>query len=94
MHPENCDHLSAATCALRQRAEARKYDVNLTWLFAEIEPDVFVLYSPIRREVILIGTIEEILAAYRARKPFIRVTQSELTRLRPSSRFQNVKVNI
>lgn len=63
--------LSPAICARRQQAESVKYSVNLTWQFAEIEPDFFALYNPIHREVAALGTIEECLAVYRARAPYV-----------------------
>lgn len=81
-------------CSTVQFACSRKYDVNLTWQFAEVRPDLFALFNPIRRELIALGSIEEVLAVYRAREPFIPVRREELAPRKPALRFQNVKVNI
>lgn len=76
---------------LEQLAQARKYDVNLTWLIAELEPDTWCLYSPVRREPVCIGTLDEIIAAYRSREPFVPY---ERTAVRKSRRFENVIINL
>lgn len=87
--------LSASVCARVQLAQSRKYDVNLTWQFAEIEPGLFALYNPIRRELVALGTLNEILAAYRNRQPFVPIKREELSLSKPRhSRFKNVVVNI
>lgn len=78
-------------CIRLQRAQAIKYSVNDTWHIAELEPELFALYSPIRRQVVAIGSLEEIITAYRAREPFIPITRTPPTKPR---RFENVKVNI
>jgi hypothetical protein len=87
--------LSPCECGLVQLAASRKYDVNLTWQFAEIRPGLFALYNPIRRELVALGTIEEVLQHYRAREPFVPVQRQELSRNRriPPA-FHNIKVNI
>jgi len=58
-------------CGAVQFAGARKYDVNLVWQFAELRPNLFALYNPIHRDVACIGTIEDCLAVYRARTPYV-----------------------
>lgn len=71
-HEGPCDHTrSSHRCALRQRAESVKYSVNDTWQFAEIAPDTFALYNPVHRELRCIGTLDECLATYRAREPYV-----------------------
>lgn len=53
-------------------AQAKKYSPDLTWLFAELRPGLFALYSPIRREPTLITEDwNEVLQAYRDREPFV-----------------------
>lgn len=58
-------------CALVQRANARKYDPNQVWNFQELEPGIFALYNPIQRELVALGSIDEVLAVYRARTPYV-----------------------
>lgn len=84
---------SPRDCGTLQFALSRKYDVNLVAHMAELSPGVFVLYNQIRREVTAIGTLEEIIAAYRARLPFVPIRREELSR-RPTTRFLNVRVNL
>lgn len=94
-HTGHCSPtLCASTCASVRLAQSCKYDVNLTWQFAEIRPGLFALYNPIRRELAALGTFEEILTAYRTRQPFVPVQRTELAPRRSPHRFQNVKVNI
>jgi hypothetical protein len=94
-HPGPCEPtLSASICALVQRAHSVKYSVNDTWQFAEISPYLFALYNPVRRELVALGTLEEILASYRARQPFAPIKREEVGRKPTPSRFQNIKVNI
>jgi hypothetical protein len=87
-HEGSCQpSLSAAVCSQVQLANSLKYSVNHTWHFAEIAPNIFALYNPIRRELVAIGNMEEILAVYRAREPFVPYT-------RRNPRFQNIRINI
>ena len=92
-HPGPCAHtLSARECDTMSRALARKYDVNLVWLFAELSPGVWCLYSPDRRTPAHIGTLEEIIEAYHARAPviFTRVGIPE----KRDERLSNLTFNI
>lgn len=75
-----------------QKALARKYDVNLTWHFAEIEPGLFALFNPIHRDLECLGTIEEVLVAYRARKPYVHQPRTVATA--PKGKFAHVNFNI
>jgi hypothetical protein len=101
-HPQPCSHEGPCglandvrSCGFVQRAQSLKYSTNHTWQFAEIAPALWALYSPIRRELVALGTIDEILEVYRARKPFVPVKRAELPLSRPApSRFQNIVVNI
>lgn len=86
--------LCPSECGTVQLAKSIKYDSNRTWQFAEIAADTFALYNPIRRELVCIGTIEEVLEHYRAREPFIPIKRSELPLNRPARVFHNIKVNI
>ena len=83
---------SASECPHIQRARARKYDCNLVWHIAELEPDLWCLYSPDRRTEKCIGTLEEVIAAYRNRAPVI-FTKHKLIKPKPKG-FENVTFNI
>ena len=85
--------LSPRDCGSVQLAQSLKYDTNRTWQFAEIAPDLFALYNPVRRELVALGTIEEVLQHYRTREAFVPIKREEVGR-KPAPRFQNVVVNI
>lgn len=68
----------SGVCATKQAAEASKYSVEV-WHIHEFKPGWFGLFSSVRREVELITQDwNEVLRAYRARPPFVRVTREEL----------------
>ena len=64
----NCN---VSECKYLQRAEARKYDANLTWHMAEILPGMWALYSPDRRTPKHIGELNAVIATYKSREPVV-----------------------
>lgn len=86
--------LSPAECSVVQVAASRKYDVNLTWNIAEIAEGTFALFNPVHRDLVAIGSLDEVIAAYRARPPFTRITRETLPSRKRLPAFADIVVNI
>lgn len=83
-HAGKCDaDKHADECDLVQKALSHRHDSANTWLFYEIESGVFALFDG-SRTIVCIGTIEEIVAAYRNREPTVKY----------ANLFENIRIEL